>query len=287
MLTDPAFIRRLESLHLLARKVLGGTLQSDRKSVRKGAGITFADHSEYSPGDDYRAIDWQVYARFEQLVIKLFEVEEDLSLYLLIDASPSMTGKWQWAREVAAALGYIALHNNDRVVLDCFADEVRRVMEPAHGRGKVFPLLRTLEDAATFGRDTDLGTAARAFQVRARKRGLVVLISDFLFPDGAEAAFKLLRWHGHEVFAIQVQDERDRECDLRGDCELDCVESGRRLKVTVTPELAERYRLSVLELNEQLRRSAARRGVGLIGCTSDQPFDEVVRRILRRGGLVA
>ena len=94
MLTDPAFIRRLDSLYLLARKVLGGTLQADRKSTKKGTGITFADYAEYYYGADYRAIDWRVFAKFESLVIKLFELEEDATIYLLVDCSNSMENKF-------------------------------------------------------------------------------------------------------------------------------------------------------------------------------------------------
>ena len=90
-LTSPAFIQRLESLFLLTRRVLGGTLQADRKSRKKGTGITFADYAEYRLGDDFRAIDWRVYARFDQLVIKLFELEEDATIYILFDSSQSLS----------------------------------------------------------------------------------------------------------------------------------------------------------------------------------------------------
>ena len=109
MLTDPAFIRKLDGLYLLARKVLGGSLQSDRKSTKKGAGITFADYAEYHLGDDFRSIDWRVYARFEQLVVKLFEIDEDATVYILLDESHSMKSKFLFARQLGAALGYIAL----------------------------------------------------------------------------------------------------------------------------------------------------------------------------------
>jgi uncharacterized protein (DUF58 family) len=181
----------------------------------------------------------------------------------------------------------MALHNNDRVSIDRFAHTVERTQEACHGRGRVFPFLHTLQETGTFGHDSDFASCAKAFQLRARKRGLVVVISDFLFPDGADAAFKLLQWHGHDVFCIQVQDEADRRCELRGDCELDCVETGRRLRVTVTPELARRYEQKIEALNEDLRLACARRGVGLISTTSEVPFDDIIQRILRRGGLVA
>ena len=114
-LTGAAFIRRLETLFLLVRRVLGGSMQADRKSTRKGTGITFADYAEYRHGDDYRAIDWRVYARFDELVVKLFELEEDATVYILLDLSHSMASKTGIARRLAAALGYIGLNCQDRV----------------------------------------------------------------------------------------------------------------------------------------------------------------------------
>ena len=124
-LTDSAFIQRLDTLYLLARRVLGGTLQADRKSTRKGAGITFADYAEYQLGDDYRSIDWRVFARSDELIIKLFELEEDATIYLLLDNSASMGSKLQMARQLTAALGYIGLNCLDRVAVYSFGDRMQ------------------------------------------------------------------------------------------------------------------------------------------------------------------
>lgn len=286
ILTDPDFIRRLESLYLLARKVLGGQLQADRRTLKKGSGIMFADYAEYSFGDDHRAIDWRVYGRLEQLLIKMFEVEEDMTLYLLLDASPSMAGKFDYARKLAAALGYIALNNMDQVVLYSMADELRLMMEPGHGRGAVLPLLESLEAGETFGHDTRFESCAQHFQLRHQRRGMVVPVSDFFFPDGFDRGLRLLNWHGHEVFCLQVQSPEEQQCELKGDIELECVETGRRRRVTVTAREAAAYEQAVRDWNAALRRSCARRGIGLVHATTDIRFDVVVRNILRRGGLV-
>ena len=287
LLTDPAFIRRLESLYLLARKVLGGTLQADRKSTRKGAGITFADYAEYHHGDDYRAIDWRVYARFDELVIKLFELEEDATVYLLLDLSPSMRTKTAMARKLAAALGYIGLHCHDRVACYGMADELRPLLDPSRGRAKVLPFLRSLESAPCFGKDTDFSNCVRSLGVRHRKRGLVVVVSDFLFPGGFGAGLKRLSGLGHDVHAIQVLSEEDLKCDRKGDLDLECVESGRRQKVTVTSRELDAYKQAVIDWNEELRVECARRGIGFTRTLDSEAFDEVIRIILQRGGLAA
>ena len=285
-LTDPAFISRLESLYLLARKVLGGSLQADRKSARKGTGITFADYAEYNPGDDYRAIDWRVYARFDELVVKLFELEEDITIYLLLDCSRSMASKFLSARKLAAALGYIGLHCLDRVAVYGMAERLEPLLEPCRGRAKVLPFLRSLDGAGTFGRDTDFTACCRAFQARHRKRGMVIVVSDFLFPGGFEDGLKFLQWHGNDVFCLQVHDEKDLGCDWKGDLEIECVETGARQMLTVTRKEAETYRKVMAEWNESLRRECSRRGIGLAAVTDRDAFEEVVQSILRKGGLV-
>ena len=287
MLTDPAFIRRLDSLYLLARKVLGGSLQADRKSSKKGTGVTFADYAEYYFGADYRAIDWRVYARFESLVIKLFELEEDATVYLLVDCSRSMESKFLYARKLAAALGYIALKSLDRLAVYGLADELVPLLEACRGSGKAVTFLRALESAETFGADTRLDECVRVFQARHRRRGVVIVISDFLFPGGFEEPLRYLQYNKHDLYCLQVQDALDTECDLKGDVQLECVETSARRLVTVTPREARMYEQAVADWNERLRICCARSGIGLASTSTGPPFEHVIQDILRRGGLVA
>ncbi|QIF03046.1 DUF58 domain-containing protein [Roseimicrobium sp. ORNL1] len=286
MLTDPAFIRRLESLYLLARKILGGSLQADRRSTKKGAGITFADYAQYSLGDDYRSIDWRVYAKFESLLIKLFELEEDATIYLLVDHSPSMASKQQYAKELAAALGYIALNTLDRLAVYGLADKLRPLFDPTRGRNQVLPFLRSLEAAPSFGVDTDFTACAREFEARHRRKGLVCVVSDFLFPGGFEEGLSRLQWHKHEVFCLQTLDDNDLKCPWKGDVTLECVETGASQRVTVSPREAKMYEEAITEWNSGLQRTCAKRGLGFVSTTTERPFDEVIQDLLRRGGLV-
>lgn len=287
MLTDPAFVRRLDSLYLLARKVLGGSLQADRRSAQKGTGVTFADYAEYYFGADYRAIDWRVFARFESLVIKLFEVEEDASVYLLLDCSRSMESKFLYARQLAAALGYIALKSLDRLAVYGMSDQLQPLLDPCRGSGKTPAFLHALEVAETFGTDTQLDECTRVFQARHRRRGVVIVISDFLTPGGFTEPLRRLQYHKHEVYCLQVQDEHDVSCAYQGDVQLQCVETGARQLVTISPREARLYEEAVAQWNDSLRRCCAQTGVGLASTLTDVPFEAVVQDILRRGGLVA
>ena len=287
MLTDPAFIRRLESLYLLARKVLSGSLQADRKSTKKGAGITFADYAEYHLGDDYRSIDWRVFARFEDLVIKLFEIDEDATIYILLDSSHSMQSKFLYARELAAGLGYIALHCLDQLCVYGLAGKLNPLLNKCRGRGNVMPFLTALEKCETFGSDTDFTACAREFQARHQRRGVVIVISDFLFPNGYDEGLRFLDWNKHDVFCLQVQNDDDTRCDWKGDVELQCVETDQRQRVTISPREARLYEQAVVDWNAGLKNCCAKRGIGLASTTPDLPFDQVIQDILRRGGLVA
>ena len=284
--TDKRFIQRLETLYLLARRVLGGTLQADRKSTRKGAGITFADYAEYQMGDDYRSIDWRVFARSDELIIKLFELEEDATIYLLLDSSRSMESKFLMARQLTAALGYIALNCLDRLAVYRFEDRLEPLQAPSRGRAKVLPFLRSLENVTTGGADSDFTNACKTFQARRLKRGMVIVVSDFLYPSGFEEGLKFLDWHGHDVYCMQLHDPADLKCDWKGDVNVQCVETGATMPVTVTPQEARAYEAAMEAWNGDLRKACARRGIGLASVTTDHPFDAVIRDILRRGGLV-
>lgn len=285
-LTDPTFIRRLDSLYLLARKILGGSLQSDRRSTKKGSGITFADYAQYTLGDDYRSIDWRVYARFESLLIKLFELEEDATIYLLLDLSPSMSSKSAYARQLAAALGYIALNTLDRLCVYGMADHLKPLFEPGRGRNQVVPFLRSVEAATSYGTGTDLSVCAREFEARHRRKGLVCVISDFLLPGGWEEGLSRLQWHKHEVFCLQTLDEHDLHCRFKGDVTLECVETGQNRVVTISPVEAKRYEAAVAEWNAGLKSFCARRGIGFLSSQTDVAFEAVITDLLRRGGLV-
>src|SRR5437868_4495447 len=118
-LLDPAFLRKIEQLSLVAKKLFTGQLKGERRSAKRGASVEFADYRNYTLGDDLRYVDWNTYARLEKLFLKLFLEEEDLHVYLLVDGSASMAfgdpAKFDYARRIAAALGYVGLANYDRV----------------------------------------------------------------------------------------------------------------------------------------------------------------------------
>lgn len=285
-LTDPQFISRLDALYLLARRVLGGSMQADRRTTRKGSGIDFADYAEYQHGDDYRAIDWRVYGRLEQLLIKLFEVEEDTSVYLLMDHSPSMESKFIEAKRLVAALGYIALNSLDRVALYGISDQLRPILPLSRGRAKALPFLSAVEEAEIQGKDTSFTQCCKSLRARHRKKGIVLIISDFLFPSGYAEGLRILQGMKHDIFCLQIHDPADLECDWLGDALLTCTETGEVKKVTVNETQAATYNRLIKEYNEGLRTHCRGKGIGLTSITKEENFETVVQSLLRKGGLV-
>ncbi|MFC4992423.1 DUF58 domain-containing protein [Rubritalea tangerina] len=286
-LTDPKFISQLDALYLLAQRILKGNLQADRRTERKGSGIDFADYSEYQLGDDYRAIDWKVYARIEQLLVKLFEVEEDTTVYVMLDCSPSMHSKLDAAKRLAASLGYIALNSLDRLVTYSLSDKLEHILQPSRGRGKTLPFLRALENTKSTGNDTRFKQCCKALQARHRKRGIVIVISDFLFPHGFDDGLRILQGAGHDIYCLQIHDPADLECQWLGDANLVCSETGTTQKVTITEAEAAAYKKAMADWNDSLKSYCRKKAIGLTSITTEDDFDVVIQGLLRKGGLVA
>ncbi len=195
-----------------------------------GGGIEFADHRAYSPGDDLRYLDWQVYARHGDVLLRRFQEEEDLHVYVLVDASPSMAApssanagqpsKFDYARQIAAALSYIALADLDRVAILAYAEAVHQWMPMTRGKDRVLSVLRFLEALETRGGRTDLEAVARTLVHRAPRRGLAIVISDLFDQEGFRRGADLLRHHGFEPHLVQVHTAEEAEPPLLGELEL-------------------------------------------------------------------
>jgi len=288
-LFDEAFLKKLEYLHIVSRKVFAGRARAERRTRKVGSGIEFADYRDYAPGDDLRYLDWNIYSRMHKLVLRLFEEEEDLYIYLLVDTSASMgmgrPPKVRHAVQVAAALCYVGLANLDRVSVVTLDEGLRARIPPARGKGRIFKILDFLRAVEAGGR-TDLGAAAGAFVHQNKRRGLAVLISDFYDPAGYEQCINQLRFNRFEPFAIQIIDEGEARPRLRGDLELMDCETGELRKITVSPRLLRAYAREHERYCQELAEFCAGSQVPLFRASTSVPFDELVLHIFRRGGFL-
>ncbi|MFN9811363.1 MAG: DUF58 domain-containing protein [Deltaproteobacteria bacterium] len=298
-LFDTDFERKLVGLALVARRVFEGRFRAERRSKKSGAGIEFADHREYAPGDDFRFVDVRLWSRTDRLFVKLFEEEEDLSVHVLVDVSRSMgleTGdatpsKLVVAKRLAAALAYIALSGLDRVSVATMADGRAKALPAVRGKARIHRVLELLanESHETMGGAgaTDLEGAVRAFTGQTKKRGLAILVSDLYDPRGFELAIDRLRHARFEVVVLQVWDPREASRLGTGDLVLVDSETQERREVTLTPEVLARFEEAQTKHRQRAQAYCRQKQVAYAEVASDVPWDESVLRVLARGGLVA
>ncbi len=288
-LFDDDFQRKLEYLAIVSRRVFSGRMRAERRTKKSGSGVEFADHREYQPGDDFRYLDWNVYQRFDKLLLRLFEEEEDLAIYFIVDASGSMAfgdgKKLKYAKRVAAALAYVGLANLDRVSIVSTSDRVMSRMQETRGKArifKVFRFLRELEPAGT----TDLGDAMKTFVAQHKRRGLAVLISDLYDPAGFEKGINVLRYNKFDPFVVHVVDPAEAKPKLFGDVLLYDCETGDEREVTVTPKVLDRFEKAYGEYLSKIDRFCATHQVPYVRADVEMPFDEMILRVFRRGGFL-
>ncbi len=288
-LFDDEFQRKLDYLALVSRKVFAGRMRAERRTKKSGSGVEFADHREYQPGDDFRYLDWNIYQKFDKLLLRLYEEEEDLAIYFIVDASSSMAfgdaKKLKYAKKVCAALAYVGLANLDRVAIVSTSDKVMERMPGTRGKArifKVFRFLRQLEPAGV----TDLGDALKAFVAQHKRRGLAVLISDLYDPAGFEKGINVLRYNKFDPFVVHITDEREAKPGLFGDVLLYDCETGDEREVTITAKVLEKFAEVRKQYNHEIERFCSTRTVPYITADVSVPFDELILRVFRRGGFL-
>jgi uncharacterized protein (DUF58 family) len=290
---DERFLRKLEYLTVVTKRALHflGQLRAERRSRRVGAGIEFADHRDYAAGDDLRTIDWNLYGRMQRLLVRLFEEDEDLSIDVLFDASASMglgtPPKLDLGMQVGAALAYIGLANLDRVAITPIGAGLGDGLPPARGKAHIVPMLRFLDGVQAGGR-TSLAASVRAFLARHRRqrRGLVILISDFYDEAGYREALDLLRYDRFEIIVIQISAPEELRPTLRGDVTIRDIETGQERELTLSPYALQAYTRRHAAMVRGLEGYCRERGIPCFAVASDLPFDTVVLRVFRAGGLL-
>jgi uncharacterized protein (DUF58 family) len=288
-LFDEAFLRKLEYLHLVSKKIFSGHVRAERRTKKVGSGVEFADYRDYSPGDDLRYLDWNIYGRLERLLLRLFEEEEDLHIYVLLDVSQSMAFgnpvNLHYGMQVAAALAYVGLANLDRVSILAVADKIVARLAPARGKGRIFHVFEFLRNLQP-QRETDLAAACRTFVAQNKRRGIAILVSDLYDPGGFEGGINALRFGRFETGVIQVFDHSEVNPKLHGDLSLVDVETGETREVTITPRILKRYAEVHKQYRAQIEQFCREKQVAHFEVNTGVPFDELVLRVLRRGGLL-
>lgn len=292
-LFDDDFQRKLDYLALVSKRAFAGRMRAERRTKKTGAGVEFADHRDYQPGDDFRYLDWNVYQRFDRLLLRLFEEEEDLAIYFIVDASTSMgfpngdahAPKFRYAKRVAAALAYVGLANLDRVSISSTTDKVLSRMPATRGKARIFKVFRFLKELQPEGQ-TNLEDALKSFVAQNKRRGLVVLASDLYDPHGFERGINVLRYNKFDPFVVHITDAQEAKPKLAGDVLLYDCETGDEREVTVTAKVLERFEHAYAEYLADIDKFCSSKQVPYIQADVAIPFDELILRVFRRGGFL-
>ncbi|MBV9329455.1 MAG: DUF58 domain-containing protein [Chloroflexi bacterium] len=296
-LLDGTFARRLERLQLVSRKRLIGQGQGDRRSLRKGSSLEFADYRHYVEGDDPARVDWNIYSRTDTLFVRLYEEEEVLNVHLLVDASRSMDwgepSKLRYARRLAAALGYVALNASNRLyVWPLHASSGS--YGPVWGRGRAGAMLNFVEEfkpaqiatPVVYGGHAsppDLDQSLASFTNRSS--GLVVLFSDLLSPTW-EKALSRLASRSSEVVVMHTLSPQELRPALGGDVRLIDRESGAAVSVTLNNDAIRLYGQRLADWRRTIESFCARHGMGYVPVDTAMPLESLVFDVLRRRGVV-
>ena len=286
-LLEPPLLRRLEALAVLVRRAVKGQMGGERRSVSRGRSPEFADFRNYSPGDDYRLIDWNAYARLDRFVLRLFVAEEELPLSLFIDLSGSMDwgrpNKAEVAKRLAGAIAYVALASLDRVRLTVFAEGPTSGGAPYRGRHAAAGLFARIQSFPAGG-PTDY--ARLVAPITRQRPGMTVLITDGLGASPVEPAITALRLARQEGAVLQLLAPQEVALDWTGDARLKDAETGLEREFTATPATQAAYRTALGRRTDEIERAARRHGLRFARLTSDQPIHDMVHRTLRQVGLL-
>jgi uncharacterized protein (DUF58 family) len=288
-LLPPQLLAQLERLELVTRKVFRGRMKGERRSKREGQSVEFADFRQYVPGDDLRFIDWNLFARIERLYLKLFLEEEDLHFYALIDASASMEfgepTKLQYAKQLAAALGFIGLCRADRVKVETLATKSSKPGPVLRGRGSLWRLIDHLEGIEP-GENVSLAEGVRNFCLRNTGKGILVLISDLMDKAGYEQALRFLVTQQMDVYLLHVLCPEELNPEIKGDLKLIDCEDEDAAEVTVSRPLLDKYKRTLAAFVDGAREFCTRRGMNYLMVSTETPVETLVANYLRKRGLV-
>jgi uncharacterized protein (DUF58 family) len=287
-LLSPELLRRLEQFQLLAARRAKSSARGERRSRARGQSVEFADFRNYVPGDDFRYLDWNLFGRLDKLFLKLYEEERELPVRIFLDASESMTfgqpPKFDFARQIAAAVGYVALCGFDRVSVQVFPDidpAATGSLRAVRGRKSALQYFQNLAKLTAKG-TASFNESLRRGALATRQTGMAILLSDFLDPAGYEAGLNALIARGFQVNAVQILAPEELNPGTYGDLRLVDSETGDFQEVTFGKYRLKAYQQTVQKFCQRLREFCQTRGVGFFSVSSDTSLEQLLLKQLRQ-----
>ena len=286
MLLEPELLAELEAMQLTGRRRLAGSVGGEHRSPRYGSSLDFADSRPYHPGDDYRRIDYHLLARLDQLVVKLYEADDDLHVRLVIDTTASMavSDKLGQAVRAAAALGFLTLSRRDSLSVHTFPTG-RPPSSPRYaGRSAVGPFFAHLEGLVAEGHSNLAGPVMELLR-RPGPRGHTILFSDLLSDDWASAVTKL-QSRGDDLTVVHVLAPQDVVSDVLGEVDLVDIETGRRVPVSISTAVAAAHDNRAEAWLADVAGRCRHVGAGYVELRTDEELRTALRRAWRAAGVL-
>src|ERR1041385_5437846 len=288
-LLTPELLRRLEQFQLLAARRAKSSAKGERRSKARGQSVEFADYRNHVAGDDLRYLDWNLFGRLEKLFLKLYEEERELPVRIFLDCSESMTfgepRKFDFARQVAAAMGYVALCGFDRVTVVPFTNEGENIvtagaLRSVRGRKTSLQFFQNIVKLKAGGA-ASFNEALRRGALEARQAGVAVVLTDFLDPAGYDKGLSALVGRGFQVNAVQILSPDELAPGTYGDLKLVDSESGRIQEVTFGKYRLHAYQQTVQNFIQKLREFSASRGINFFSVSSATKLEDLLLKQLR------
>lgn len=291
-LFDSVFLDRLRMLALRLRKRKQLMRRGNQSTPSTGFTREFKDYRHYTPREDYRAIDWRLYARLDKLFVRLYEETQELNVHLVLDTSGSMARPFDSKRRqclrFAVALAYLGLANQQRVSLYSMSDVTKQELPPLRGQGSIDKIINTVSHLE-FDGFTDLQRCFETFRPSRQRYGVIFVLSDFFGRDinaAREAVAQAAAWPG-EVHFVQIFHPEERQPQIEGEIELAEVETGEKRRFWFTKRDAQRYAETFDLFVEDLAKTCAGRRIDFMQCGSDEPFEQRFLDLLVRGSALA
>lgn len=276
---SPEFQAKLEHFRIQCRKPFRGKFRGERRSLNRGTGLEFADYRLYKHGDDLRYLDWNAYARLEKLYIKLFQADEELPVSILIDTSQSMAfgdpTKLTYAKQLAEALGYIALANSDRVTVYTLSDRLNHMLPTIYGKSQYSRLQEALATIKTGG-TTQLSTCLKQLATSQPQASVVIILSDYLDSEGYADGINALIGREFALTLIHIQCTEEIEPPPMGEWRLEDAETGETKEITINEETVAHFQKRNKEFCQNLSRFCTEKGIGYDRITTDISIEAMV-----------
>lgn len=288
-LIDEEFLKRLANLKFMVKGRRKGQLSGTHSSPRAGVSVEFADYRDYTPGDDFRYVDWNIYGRLDRILVKTFVREVDLPIYILLDLSASMRlgdpSKARYGARFAAAIAYLGLKELERVGLYPFAEGLISPIPPRHGVKQIARILKSLQEISPTG-ETSINHAIDQFLAQTYENGLIFLISDLFTERGYREGFLRLLYRNDDVVVVHVVDPADLEPEITGSARIEEVESRRGIELNVGSRTLDQYQRRLSSYLEELRTFLLDHRIPYFLVPTDLPLERLIHQNLRSAGVL-